>query len=241
MDRIRLLTLGGLTLRLGGETTTGASTRHHRLALLALLAGAHDRGLSRDKVHAYLWPDGDAAQARHGLNQLLYFERHHLYAGELFLGRKTLRLNPAVIAVDVWEFEDALAVGAHESAVRLYAGPFLDGFYLAGATREFEHWVEDQRDKYRQQCGAAITTLAKAAAAAGDHDEALSWLRRAVELDPFDTTTARHMVEELLAVGDRAAALRHARQHADLLRIDLGLDPDPDLARLIDLVRGSSG
>jgi DNA-binding SARP family transcriptional activator len=117
----------------GGHATTGSATRRRRLALLALLAVARDRGLNRDKVQAYLWPESDVERARHGLNQLVYFQRRHLDSDELFLGKKTLRLNRAMITTDVWDFEDALDAGAHEVAVRLYAGAFLDGFFLREA------------------------------------------------------------------------------------------------------------
>lgn len=236
MDLVRLLTLGGLAFQTGGATMTGAATRRHRLALFVFLAVARDRGVSRDKLQAYLWPESDTVHARHGLNQLLYFQRRHLYGGGLFLGRKTLRLNPAVITTDVWEFEDALDAGAYESAVRLYDGPFLDGFFLREAP-EFDRWAEEQRRRLQRRCAEAIASLARAAAAAGDHFRSLAWWRRAVELDPFDTDTVRHLVETSLVVGDRAAALREARQHADLLRNELGLEPDPGLVRLIEQVR----
>jgi hypothetical protein len=53
-EQLRLLTFGGLNLLVGGYTTTGAATGRRRLALLALLAVARDRGLNRDKVQAYL-------------------------------------------------------------------------------------------------------------------------------------------------------------------------------------------
>jgi len=238
MERIRLLTFGGLTLQVGSEMTTGASTRRHRLALLALLAMARDRGLSRDKLHAYLWPESDTEHARHGLNQLVYFQRRLRDGAGLFLGRKTLRLNAAVITTDAWEFEDAVDAGAYETAVQLYAGPFLDGFFLREAP-EFDRWVEDQRGRLQRRCVEAITTLARAAAVAGDHGQALAWWRRAAELDPYDTEAVRHLVETALAVGDRAAALRHAQHHADLLRTELGLDPDPAVMRMIDQLRGS--
>lgn len=240
METLRLLTFGGLTLQVDNGTMTGASTRRHRLALLALLAVARNRGLSRDKIQAFLWPESDAAHAGHGLNQLLYFQRRHLYGGGLFLGRKTLRLNPAVITTDVWEFEDALEAGAHESAVRLYNGPFLDGFFLRGAP-DFERWVEDQRTRLRRRCAEAITTLAKAAAAEGDPRRALTWWRRAAELDPFDGENVRQLVAASLAVGDRAAALGAAQQYAALLRTELGIGPDPEVMRLIDQVREATG
>lgn len=233
MESVRLLTLGGLALQTDGVTTTGVSTRRHRLALLALLAGARGRGVTRDKLQAYLWPESDAEHARHGLNQLLYFQRHRLYDGGLFLGKKTLRLNPAVLTTDWWEFEDALDAGAYETAVRLYDGPFLDGFFLRGASA-FERWVEDQRRRLHRRCAEAIAALANAAAVAGNHARALAWWNRAVALNPFDAAAVRHLVSAALAVGDRAAALQAARQYADLLRTELGLDPDPAVTQLIE-------
>src|SRR5213083_1528015 len=144
MEPLRLLTFGGLNLLVGGYATTGSATRRRRLALLALLAVPRDRGLNRDKVQAYLWPESDTERARHGLNQLVYFQRRHLGSGDLFLGKKTLRLNRAMITTDVWDFEDALDAGAHEVAVRLYAGPFLDGFFVREAPG-FERGVDEQR------------------------------------------------------------------------------------------------
>lgn len=236
MDQLRLLTFGGLNLRVSGQAMTGAVSRRHRLALLALLAVARDRGLNRDKVQAYLWPESDAERARHGLNQLVYFQRRHLDSGELFLGKKTLRLNPAVITTDVWDFEDALEAGAHEVAVRLYAGPFLDGFFLREVPG-FERWVDDQRRRFAERCGQAFGLLA--AAAATQH-QAVEWLRRAAELNPYHTDTVLRLANAWVAIGDRASAVRCAQQHADLLRTELGLPPDPSLVRMIEQLRAGS-
>src|SRR5205814_2687931 len=91
---LRLRTFGGLSLSRGTENLTGAITQRRRLAILALLATARDAGLSRDKLQAYLWPESDAERARHVLNQLLYAQRRQVGHNTLFVGRKTLRLNP---------------------------------------------------------------------------------------------------------------------------------------------------
>src|SRR2546427_7916824 len=144
MEQLRLLTFGGLNLLVGDATMTGAATGRRRLALLVLLAVARDRGLNREKVQSYLWPESDADQARHGLNQMVYFQRRHLESEDLFLGKKTLRLNRAMITADVWDFEDALDAGAHAEAVRFYAGSFLDGFFLREAPG-VERRADDQR------------------------------------------------------------------------------------------------
>ncbi len=83
MPRFRLATFGGLSLAADVEPLR--TTQRRRLALLALLAVAGERGLSRDKLQAYLWPESRADQARHALEQLLYFLRRQL-GDDAFLG-----------------------------------------------------------------------------------------------------------------------------------------------------------
>jgi DNA-binding SARP family transcriptional activator len=235
-EQLRLEMMGGMTLFVGGEATTGAATRRRRLALLALLAVARDRGMNRDKIQAYLWPESDAQHARKGLNQLLYFQRHNLNDDGLILGRKTLRLNPALITCDIWELEDALDAAAHETAVALYHGGFLDGFYLHRCP-SFERWVDEQRGRLEKNCAEAIRTLACRAAQQGDARCAASWWRRALELNPFDADVVVRLVEASVASGDRAGALLHARRHADLLRSELGLAPDAGVTSAIERLR----
>ena len=233
MEQLRLLTFGGVNLRIGDSMMTGAATGRRRLALLVLLAVARDRGLNREKVQSYLWPESDTEQARHGLNQMVYLQRRHLDSEELFLGKKTLRLNRALITADVWDFEDALDAGSHEVAVRLYAGSFLDGFFLREAPG-FERWADDQRRRLAERCAQAFGVLA---AAAGTKHEAVEWWRRAAELNPYHTDTMVRLANAWAAIGDRAAAIRCAQQHADLLRTELGLPPDPNVVRMIEQLR----
>ncbi len=236
MEQLRLLTFGGVNLRIGDSTMTGAATGRRRLALLVLLAVARDRGLNREKVQAYLWPESDTEQARHGLNQMVYFQRRHLDSEDLFLGKKTLRLNRAMITADVWDFEDALDAGAHQVAVRLYAGSFLDGFYVREAPG-FERWADDQRRRLAERCAQAFGVLA---AAAATQQQAVEWWRRAAELNPYHTDTVLRLANAWVSIGDRAAAVRCAQQHADLLRTELGLPPDPNVVRMIEQLRGGS-
>src|SRR2546429_4533670 len=236
MEQLRLLTFGGLNLLVGDATMTGAATGRRRLALLVLLAVARDRGLNREKVQAYLWPESDTEQARHGLNQMVYFQRRHLDSENLFLGKKTLRLNRAMITSDVWDFEDALDAGAHEVAVRLYAGSFLDGFFLREAPG-FERWVDDQRRRLAERCAQAFGLLAAAAATQRQAGE--GW-RRAGDLNPYHTDTVLPLANAWVAIGDRAAAGPSAPQHAGLLRSELDLPPDSSVVRMIEQLRAGA-
>jgi DNA-binding SARP family transcriptional activator len=235
---LRLRTFGGLSLFRGSENLTGAVTQRRRLAILALLAVARDTGVSRDKLLAYLWPESDQERARHVLNQLLYAQRRQVRSDALFTGRKTLRLNREVIGTDVGEFEEALERGALEEGVALYGGPFLDGFFLKDAP-EFEEWVAGHRERLARRCLDALQSLGESAVTAGKVQEAVRWWRRAADLDPFDSAVALALVRALEGAGDRPGALRHARQHADTLRTQLGVSPDPAFGRVLSGLEGA--
>jgi len=234
---LQLRSFGGLSLSRGDENLTGAVTQRRRLAILALLSVAGDAGISRDKLLAFLWPESNAASARHVLNQLLYAQRRQAGADSLFLGQKTLRLNPKLIESDVRIFDEALAAGDLERAVAVYRGPYLDGFYLKDAP-EFERWVDTQRLRYARRCLAALVTLAQRAAAAGDPAGSVEWWRRAAELDPLDSGVAVGLLEALLASGDRAGVLREARRYQAFLESELGVPPD---RRITELVKTATG
>ncbi len=126
-----LRTFGGVSVEQEGAPGAGSGAQRKTLALLALLA-AHPRGLSRDKIVAYLWPESDAKHGRGLLKQACYALRRDLGEHELFLGSTELRLNSAVLSSDVQRLEDALAHGDLRAAVAVYRGAFLDGFFVDG-------------------------------------------------------------------------------------------------------------
>ena len=235
---LQLTVFGGLTLGLEDGLVSGAMTQRRRLALLALLAVARQRGLSRDKIMAYLWAESDTARARHALNQLLHIQRKLLAGRELFLGGKTLRLSPTAIRTDVGEFEDALDRGDLEAAAAVYGGPFLDGFFLKDAP-EFERWAEAQRHRLARRLCGALVDLANAAAARGEQAPSAEWWRRAAEVDPLDSQIALDLIQALAAAGNRGGALHHARQHAERLHEELGVTPDPRIVQLVEQLRAA--
>lgn len=138
---LRLTTFGGVSLLQEGVPHAGPGSQRRRLALLLLIAASGNRGISRDKILGYLWPESEPEAARHALHQSLHALRRSLAADHLFLGTTSLQLNPDVISSDATEFEEAVAGRYYERAVGLYTGPFADGFFLDDAP-EFERWVD---------------------------------------------------------------------------------------------------
>jgi serine/threonine-protein kinase len=233
---LRLRTLGGLAIDEDARTLDGTGMGRRRLALLACLAAVGPRGVSRDRLLAYFWPESDAERARHALNQALHALRRELRADALFLGAAELRLNPEAMASDVAEFESAVGAGDLERAASLYAGPFLDGFYLSDAP-EFERWVDGERARLALAFRRALETLAARATNGGQHQQAVVWWRRLAALDPLSGPLALGLMQALAAAGDRAGALQFARVHETLLREELDAAPDPAMVSLAEKLR----
>ena len=113
----RFKTLGGVVLERESGPISGRSSLRRRLALLALLASARDRGVPRDKLVAYLWPERDAEHGRHSLSQLLHALRRELGADAITIGVDDLRLNSSAIWTDIGAFTEAMDDGRLEDAV----------------------------------------------------------------------------------------------------------------------------
>jgi DNA-binding SARP family transcriptional activator len=215
-------------LLVDGVPLSGRTTQRRRLALLALLAAAGEAGMRRDKLLAFLWPERNSAGARHSLSQTLYAIRQELGADVFTLGVDSIRLNRTVITSDVAELRAALANADAERVVALYAGAFLDGFFIDDAP-EFERWADEQRQQLAESYGGALEALARGAAGRGDTRSAAAWWGRRAALDPLDAAVALELVRARSASGDTAGALQHVRTHATLMREELNAGPDPAL------------
>jgi DNA-binding SARP family transcriptional activator/TolB-like protein/tetratricopeptide (TPR) repeat protein len=236
---VRLRTLGGLSVD-SITANEGAATRRRPLALLALLAVAGSRGVSRDKIVAYLWPESDDERARNSLSQALRSLKRELGVDPLVLGSAELRLNEKLITSDVQEFGHLLERGETERAVELYKGPFLDGVFVKEAP-EFERWVQRERDRLHRLYLAALDRLGGNAQAAGDYVAAVRWRRERTAVEPLDSRAALALMQALVTSGDSAGALQHFRRHADQLHEELGIEPEPDVSSFAASLRAGSG
>ena len=219
------------------QPLTGAAAQPRRLAVLALVARGGERGITRSKVLALLWPDADDAQGRHVLSQALYSLKRDLGSEACIRGTHDLRLNIEEVWCDVAHFERALGNGELELAAHLYVGPFLDGFRLASAP-EFERWADDERSAIRHRFHEVVERLARAAEVDGAFDVAVRWWRRRAEDDPLNARVAVAMMRALAAAGDRAGALREARIFEALTAQELELAPDRAVVELAESLRG---
>ena len=235
-ESLRLQVLGGLSISANGTTLNGTVARRRSLALLALVAAAGEGGVSDEHALAALWPDLDTTRARNNLKQVAFTLRQALGRDAFLRTATTLRLDTALFSVDRWDFEKAVVDGDADKAISQYAGPFLAGFHIAGLA-EFERWVEAERSRLAQIHVDALTSVAMAACAAGDHLGAAAWWRQIATQDPLNEVSAQRFICALAASGDTAGALQYARVHENLLAQELDLRPSPAFQRCVADIR----
>jgi len=216
---LRLLGRFELTGPDGAMTLPGAMPK----ALLALLALADAAGLPRERAVGLLWPERGEAQARHSLRQALTALRAVLGAAIM---ADAERLQLGGVAVDALEF-DRCAGGTDPAALArasdLYAGPLLEGFAVRAPA--FEAWLDGERRSRHQAAVDLCHRAARAAAAAGDHDEAIAAARRLARLDPAHEAGQALLIRSLGAVGERGAALQQYRSLTEHLKREFGAQP----------------
>ena len=218
--------------------TERAATRPRSLALLAILAGAGETGVSRDKLLLYLWPESNTQRARNSLHQALHTVRRHLGEGVVLVDALTVWLNPAVFSSDLWDFLAALDRGEVEHAVELYNGTFLEDFALPELP-EFTRWVEEERIRLARRYIDALEAAAAQASREGRHREAIERWQALARLEPLSARPTLGLMRAFADAGDHAGALAQARNYQMRVRQELGTAPDHSITSLAEELRRS--
>ena len=228
----RLKVLGSLSLHDEQGVVPPGAHQKRRLGLLALLTVGGERGLSRDQLQTFLWPESPAGQSRHALDQLVYATRRALGIDPFVGEGGSLRLNHSVVDTDLRHFNAAICDGRLVEAASLYGGPLLGGFHIADS-RELEDWIDNERARVAQTYHKAIETLARRATAEGDHAAASSWWLKLGASDPLSARVATDVIHGLAASGEPAMAIHYARSYQQRVRSELEIEPDPGIEKLI--------
>ena len=234
-SKFRLRSFGSPAIEGPGGLVTGCPAQRQALALLTLVA-VSERGQSRDRIEALLWPETDAGRAGHRLRQLLHGIRDSLGRDVFLAASGEIRLNPRRITSDVADFRDACSGGDSARAVSCYGGPLLDGFFLSGSP-EFERWLESERASFRRAYAEALESLAIGAEGRGEIAEAAGWWTRLVQQEPLSSHVIIRLMSALAARGDRAGALEQARRYEEGLDRELEAEPNPSVVALADRLR----
>ena len=238
---MRLRLLGGLEL----TTTDGAIVpdvpRQTRL-MLACLALAGPKGLTRSDLCTLFWPDRPSAQARNSLRQGLAALRKRLAdEGDDNVGAITVdsdlevvRLSAAPDAIDVHTFHTG-ATGEHRSAriaaARAWAGEPLAGLEVPVSVEQF---VSTHRRTLTEQ---ALRLAERLSMADGSDHEALdaahALAQRLLIQMPAAEEAHRAVMRVHLGRGSQNSALRQFELCKQALRDELQTEPDAETRRIV--------
>ncbi|MGK7310611.1 MAG: BTAD domain-containing putative transcriptional regulator [Candidatus Longimicrobiales bacterium M2_2A_002] len=228
--------LGGAYLQEAGEVLSGRAAQKRRLVLLALLATASGRSMSRERLISLIWPHKGETQGRRLLSVAVYDIRRELGDDVLVSRGDDLVLDPEALPSDVEELEAAIAAGATEQAIRLYGGRFLDDFVVRDSA-ELEQRIDATREHYASLNRKALEKVARQLDEAGNRMGAVEMWKKLAAADRFNSRVAIGLVRALNAAGNRAGGLSAARVHEQLLMEEFDVEPDPELTALVEDLR----
>jgi DNA-binding SARP family transcriptional activator len=198
--------------------------------MLAALALARHRTLTRARLAGLLWSASDTEQARDSVRQALAQLRR---AGVALLTPDVDSVAlPGEMSVDVEAFMAAQARGNAADAIRLYRGDLMEGQGFRDAV--IEGWLDGERTRLREH---AIDALVSELDRIGDKPQAADYAHRLLALDPLRETAHRTLIRLDAARGEPSAALARYNALRDLLRRELATVPEEATTALIQSIR----
>lgn len=230
-------------------------------ALLIYLAMESRTAHRRETLVGLFFPDLPDETARTNLRQTLTRLRKAIKDKEadppfLLISRETTQFNQSSrTTFDIRQF-DALLQGCErhirqlssrcadciarlESAITLYRGPFLDGFFLEDSVA-FDEWMLVYRERYHQLAVSALQAVSDYYERRGTYETAQKYVERLLEIEPWDEGAQRQYLRVLAYQGKRNIALAKFEQFSQRLYDELGVEPMQETVALRQQIAGMS-
>ncbi len=238
---LELSLLGGFEVRSGRGEPIALPTRKAR-ALLAYLALNPDEAVSRSSLAALLWSDRGEPQANNSLSQAVSAIRKALAGvtpSPLIVEPDSLKIEGSAVTVDVLAF-DALSrsddLGDLDRAEGIYRGELLEGIGVRDPT--FEDWLEFERRRLHALAVGALTKLLDLRRDEGQRQELVATAERLLKLDPLQEAAHRALMRCYVEQGQIGLALTQYETCAEVLKRELGVEPDGDTKRVREAIVG---
>jgi two-component SAPR family response regulator len=191
--------------------------------------------LERDAIGVVFWPD---LSARKVTNNFYYAvsQIRRAVGGDAVVAEGSVYRIGEDYWFDVEEFEavieqarlisprDSLAEDLWRRAVTLYRGDFLP---------EVERvWCVPKREALRETYVEALVGVGQCHEARGELEGAISWYRRALEVDELREDVHRHVMRCYSEAGRRPDALAQYQRCREILKRELGLEPSGETEKL---------
>ncbi len=248
--RVRLF--GGLEVNVGGRIVSEREWRKRKARLLfAMLVIRRGQDVPRDQVLEHLWPEMDEARAKNNL-YVIWSAMKSALSPEADKNEPcpyidntggVCRVVADSVRSDVEEFEQTLSkareaqtdgkvvesLRLYERLAEIYRGELLPGDV-------YDDWFVQVRDEFRAKYADAMLQAASMLQRDDDPLGALTFVRRALNQDPWREDLYQAALTCQIAAGQRSAAIETYLQCRSKLSEDLGLDPSVETRALYDQI-----
>jgi DNA-binding SARP family transcriptional activator len=235
-------TLGGFRVLRGGEPVPVTAWRSRKARdLVKILVARRGRPVTREALISLLWPRERTGRVGNRLSVALSTARAVLGSQRgapehcVVTEGDTVRLDPAVVAVDVlsfladaqrglqeWRHDRSKAWPLLRAAEVGYTGDFLE-------EDPYEDWATELREEARLTYVQVAIALAGHAGDTGEHVTASRYCLRILERDQYNEPAHLALVRALAVAGSHGEARRRYRTYvARMIEIDIAPRPFPD-------------
>ena len=253
MKGLRIKTLGGIQVELGGETIK--FSRYKALAILVYLAVTGERK-SRESLATMFWPESIQSRALANLRREIWEIKHSLGDNWMEVTRESLQTIPNDnLWLDITEFHDLLeksknhihprgivceqCLSNYKEAAALFNGDFLAGFSLRDSP-EFDDWQYFQTVELNREIGGIYNQLVDWYSQKQEFDEAIYYARRWLQLDELNENAHRALMRLYSAKGQRNAAIRQYQSCVQLIENQLNITPEIATTELYQMIQSGS-
>ncbi|MGB0513472.1 MAG: alpha/beta fold hydrolase [Wenzhouxiangellaceae bacterium] len=203
MTGIRIQTLGGLAVLIGGQEVQLPSSRRTRALLAYLLL--NDKAHRREHLCELLWwmPDDPRGALRWSLSKLRPIVNEE-NCERLIADREHVRLNTGDLSIDCRDIaaaldRDEIPVNQLDAILEQLEAPLLDGIDVPDQPL-FQEWLNAKRMDTGRLKARALQRLSRHPRLAPKRQ--LSIARQWSELEPFSRAAAHHLLECLERFGN---------------------------------------
>ena len=215
------------------------------VAILKYLVAHNPKPISKEMLMDIFWPDSDLESARRNLHQAVYSLRQALRINQPELQHiryenDSYSLNPDISQwIDFEEYEHRVQNGRRlevngriDEALKEFG--IAEGLYQGGFLEEnlYDDWAIRKREYLQTQYLSLTIRLIRHYHQRKEFTAAIALCHKRLSLDPSYEPAHRHLIRCLLAQGQRHLAARQYQTCVQVLKDELGLEPDAKTAAL---------
>jgi len=222
-----------------GDLPCDGNMSHITQSLLAYLLLKGNRGHPREVLADIFWGDFSERSARSCLRTTLWRLRRQLEPDGIPRGTYLVATSTGEVSfnreseywLDVEVFEtqvdlvlatpadtiEATQARRLESALKLYTGELMEGFY--------DDWVLRERERLRSMYLNSLIRLMQFYRRQGFYEQSLAYGQKVLDQDPVREDIHQAMIRLYLESGQRTLAMRQYEACHKILAVELGISP----------------